>query len=748
MTNLMKCVVVLAAFCAVPSIQLATAAEPGKAYSGHKVVRVQVDNPMDVAFIEDIGGDIWSHQPFGNEIDVHVDTAQLDALTRSGLRFETRINNLQSLVDAEQGAARGAGFFDSYQSYNDIVAYLEQLVVTYPNLASMFDVGVSIDGRTIRGIRIAGPNVDEFSPAVIYFTTVHAREWVTTTVNPYLANHLLSNYGIDSQVTDLVDRVEWLLIPVGNPDGYEYTRIPANRFWRKNRRDNGDGTFGVDINRNWGWGWGGTGSSGATNSQIYRGTAPFSEPETAGLRDLFLANPNVRAQLDIHSYSQLILWPWGNTPVLPAGQASYDSIGQTMQQLIFDVYGRNYNIGPIYTAIYPVSGSSLDWTYGERGIWSFSFELRDTGLNGFVLPADQIIPNNEEILPAILHLTGSDEVMSTQINTLAAIPSEMVAGQPVAMPIAITSGVEALSPASAIFHYRYDASGPFKTIPMQQINGAELLAVLPATNCSSTPEFYFSVSTSNGLLTQPDGAPANVYSAVMQQPTTILEVTMDSDPGWTGTGQWEWGQPTGQSAANGEPDPTSGHTGLNVYGYNLNGGYPNNMGVETLTTGAVDCSGHSNVSLSFRRWLGVEQPLYDQASVEVSNDGTNWTTLWSNTATITDSTWMLQNFDISSVADGESAVQIRWTLGPTDSAWTYCGWNIDDVRMTATSCVGLFGDFNGDSEIDLTDHAAFAACMQGPSGGLLPECGVFDAEQDGDVDLADMLQMQNAIGQP
>ncbi|GJM25095.1 MAG: hypothetical protein DHS20C16_15100 [Phycisphaerae bacterium] len=747
MKTVRACLVGLAVSCVSLTTLSTKAADPVKRYDGHKVVRVQVNNPLDVSFIRDLGGDIWSHQPFGDVIDVCVDASQLAALDRSGIRFDTWIDNVQDLVDAERASGRGVGDFDSYHSYADIIAYLEQLVAANPSRASMFDVGTSLEGRTIRGIRIAGANVNDLSPAVIYFTTVHAREWITTTITPYLANHLLSNYGTDPEVTNLVDNVEWFLVPVGNPDGYEYTRS-SERLWRKNRRNNGNGTFGVDINRNWGWGWGGEGASSTTSDPDYHGPAAFSEPETSALRDLFLAHPNVRAQLDIHAYSQLILWPWGYTGDLPADQASYSTIGQAMQQAIFDVHGRNYTIGPIYTAIYPASGGSVDWTYGERNVLSYSFELRDTGFYGFLLPASQIVPNNEEILPAIMHLTGTDEVLATQINLFGEIPSAMTAGQSKSISLAITSGVEMLNPSSAQLRYRYDASGPFKTVPLQQVDGAEFLAELPATNCSSTPEFYFAVSTSNGIVTEPSDAPATVYSAAVQQSNLIYEANMDSDPGWVGTGDWAWGTPMGQAGDHGGPDPTGGVTGINVYGYNLNGGYPNNMNVETLTTGTIDCSGETGVQLSFWRWLGVEQPIYDEASVQVSNNGSSWTTVWSNTQTIVDAAWQLQMFDISAVADGESAVQIRWTLGPSDGGWTYCGWNIDDVQVVSTTCNGINGDHNGDDQIDLQDQAAFSPCMQGPSGGLLPECGVFDFEQNGDVDLADLQQMQQAMSQP
>jgi len=162
-------------------------------------------------------------------------------------------------------------------------------------------------------------------------------------------------------------------------------------------------------------------------------------------------------------------------------------------------------------------------------------------------------------------------------------------------------------------------------------------------------------------------------------PTLQYSWNMDSNPGWTTEGLWAWGKPTGGGGAHGNPDPTSGYTGSNVYGYNLSGDYENSLPERHLTTGAIDCTGMSQVSLKFRRWLGVEESEYDHAYVRVSNDGSTWTTVWENSDYVTDSSWSLQEFDISGVADGQSTVYLRWTMGATDSSWQYCGWNFDDV---------------------------------------------------------------------
>ncbi len=160
------------------------------------------------------------------------------------------------------------------------------------------------------------------------------------------------------------------------------------------------------------------------------------------------------------------------------------------------------------------------------------------------------------------------------------------------------------------------------------------------------------------------------------------EWTMNEDPQWSVQDLWEFGEPTGQGGDHGGPDPSQGFTGNNVYGYNLNGDYQNNLPEKYLTTSAIDCTDLYGVQLSFQRWLGVEDPEYDHAYVRVSADGDNWTTVWANDEEITDYDWVPVTLDISDVADDQPEVYVRWVMGTTDIGWEYCGWNIDDVSIT------------------------------------------------------------------
>ena len=235
-------------------------------------------------------------------------------------------------------------------------------------------------------------------------------------------------------------------------------------------------------------------------------------------------------------------------------------------------------------------------------------------------------------------------------------------------------------------------------------------------------------------LTDHDGDAERMVSIDVDDLKMRVEFTLDSDPGWTTTGQWGFGVPTRGGSHDGDPD--AGRTGNNVYGYNLNGDYTSNMSAYALTTNAIDCNHLSFVELRFWRWLGVEK--WDNASIEVSNDGSDWTEIWANPAgtSVSDDSWQAVSYDISGVADGQATLYIRWIMGETDSSVTYPGWNIDDVEIWAASDdVTVSGDLDGDGDVDLADLSQMLA-NYGLTEGAVYEDG--DLDGDGDVDLADL----------
>lgn len=315
---------------------------------------------------------------------------------------------LAALVFASVSTSRlDAQWYNNYKSLAQYNARMDQMLADHPALASPISIGTTHEGREIRGMRITGNGTSNVAKkTVVFHGLIHAREWITGMTTMYAADNLLDGYATDSRVQNVMDNVEFLVIPVLNPDGYEYSRN-VNRYWRKNRRPNSNGTFGVDLNRNFGfnWGTGFGGSSGTQNSEVYRGPAAFSEPESQALRDLFLDNQQIVSHIDFHSYGQIIAGPWGYTLDNPPLVEMLDRQAGSMADSIQAISGQQYLWGDDTNVLGIANGITNDWAYGDQGVFSYTVELRPVGFNpGFELPASQIIPTAEEIFPSVLDL--------------------------------------------------------------------------------------------------------------------------------------------------------------------------------------------------------------------------------------------------------------------------------------------------------------------------------------------------------
>ncbi|HER44240.1 MAG TPA: T9SS type A sorting domain-containing protein, partial [Candidatus Eisenbacteria bacterium] len=294
-----------------------------------------------------------------------------------------------------------------YHTYDEMTAELTALAAAYPAIAELDTMGTSIEGRYLLVLKISdNVSIDEEEPEVLIMGCHHARELMTVEVCLYLADHLLSNYGSDPGATELVDGREIWIAPMINPDGHVYVQNNHSDswwdWWRKNRRDNGDGTFGVDLNRNYGymWGYDNSGSSPTTSSDVYRGAAPFSEPETQAVRD-FCIGREFTLSLSYHTYGELILYPWG-----------YEDL-YTDDHELFVALSDSMNAGLGYTAergydLYPTNGDTDDWTYGEavekNPIFGYTVEMNTYEEGGFGPPESLILPTCEKLLPLNLTL--------------------------------------------------------------------------------------------------------------------------------------------------------------------------------------------------------------------------------------------------------------------------------------------------------------------------------------------------------
>lgn len=189
---------------------------------------------------------------------------------------------------------------------------------------------------------------------------------------------------------------------------------------------------------------------------------------------------------------------------------------------------------------------------------------------------------------------------------------------------------------------------------------------------------------------------SNTLTGAIQARSVALDVLptervfyfpLDADPGWTKSGTWAFGHPNGLGGGGtyGFPDPTSGATGTNVYGVNLNGNYATALGASfSLTTPALNLTGKSNCVVQFQRWLNTDASLYVQAEIYVSTNGTAWTRVWANGLETTDAAWNKQHVNIATLADNQPAVRLRWSYRIIKTgARPMSGWNLDDVEILA-----------------------------------------------------------------
>ena len=214
---------------------------------------------------------------------------------------------------------------------------------------------------------------------------------------------------------------------------------------------------------------------------------------------------------------------------------------------------------------------------------------------------------------------------------------------------------------------------------------------------------------------------------------TIWSDDFEINSGWLLSGEFQMAAPQSLGGEHGNPDPPAAYGGTQVLGVDLTGSgsfpgdYENNLGNREYTaiSSSIDCSSFLDVQLSFMRWLNVEQPAYDHAYIDVSNDdGTTWLEIWTNTSVITDNSWNLATYDLSAIADLQSNVRIRFSIGSTDGSWQYSGWNIDDLLISGVEAV--FGAIEGNI-VDATnnDSISFAQVMSPFGNTISDEDGYF-----------------------
>ena len=294
----------------------------------------------------------------------------------------------------------------NYHNYEELSQALTQANLNNPDITTLESIGKTVEGRDILRLRISGQlQIADQLPAVLFVGGHHAREHLSVEIPLSAIEHLLTEYrNGNEKIVRLINSRDLHFIPALNADGLEYDVATGTyKAWRKNRRVNANGSYGVDLNRNYGYGWGTGGSSKSPNDDTFMGTSAFSEPETQAIRDYVKAHTNISTLLSFHTFSQLILYPWGGKS---------EGVANQQDRAVFEKMAKQMATWNGYqpmqaSQLYIASGDTCDWAYGELKIFCFTFELdpkQSWGVGGFY-PGDEMIPQvfNKNINP-ILYL--------------------------------------------------------------------------------------------------------------------------------------------------------------------------------------------------------------------------------------------------------------------------------------------------------------------------------------------------------
>ncbi len=614
-----------------------------------------------------------------------------------------------------------------YYRFGQMDTAMTNLVSAYPSIAKKFSIGTSVEGRQLWCIKISdNVNSDEATePEVLFMGLHHAREAIGGSSMIFFMQYLCENYSTDSRIKDLVDNRQIYIIPNSNPDGWEYNRSTnptGGGQWRKNRRNNGSGQYGVDLNRNWGVDWANcTGAIGASNcgssiisSQVYWGPTAYSEPETKSLRT-FVRSRKFVACMDQHSVGPYYSLPWGRifNTMSPADGAVYTQMASVMGKYNGMRYGNTYE-----TLGYEVSGGMKDLLlrgndslpngkcYGMTGegsngtsstsFWPLASEIVAL-CKGMIYQNIQLLYTagsyvdlkdvgtlNIQKTSGKLYFKARRIGLASQSVTVSVIPLQNIAS--VGAPVTIAAG------SLASFNATYNDSVAY--------------TLSPSITDGNIIQYIWRVQT--GGYSYDDTITA-MYKG--------LELFYDNMEGtlsdnWTTTGGWAY---TSDGA----------YTGSKSLAESPGADYLPGLRLIAQKKSNINLSGADVAYLSF--WVKYRAENYrDILRVEVSSDGTTWVSL-SGTGTVKE----------PGTGDG-SVVNDSCALTGINEFWSrevfnlskYAGVSDLRLRFRFTSDTTTIYQYSNDAGFNIDDLTIFA----GSFGSLLPlELLSFEGENNGTV---------------
>jgi len=641
---------------------------------------------------------------------LYVDENEFNAVTGSGLNYEILIddwkayyNSLPKLTEAEKDFYRmesendfGVTGFDygsmgGYYTLAEIEADLDEMYQLYPNLITQkYSIGTSHEGRTIWAVKISdNPNTNENEPKVGFDALVHAREPQSMATQMYFIWYLLENYGTDPEATYLVNNREIYCVPCFNPDGYEYNRQTdpnGGGFWRKNRRNNGGGCYGIDLNRNFGyqWGYDNQGSSPDPCASTYRGESAFSEPEAQAVRDLAIEK-NYGTHFNMHTHGGYILYPWGYINEETPDSLTY----REFSALLTSYSGYAYGYGGQLLG-YNSNGSVRDWMYGEQTdknkIYGYTIEIG----NAFWPLQSEIFPIAQQNLKTMIYqsfLAGDYvKLENANLNKEYFIPSDNVELTPefrnkglataYNLDFELTSSSQYITiNTSSVSVDSLEARSSFilgTPLSFAISASAPLEEEIPIVLKASTNGDIISSDTLNLII----GFPVFVFEDSTNNPDMYWTITKtpSSSPQWDSTYKSFYSEPSS-------------------YSDSKNGDYIDNATVTMTLTNALDLTGYTNPRLRFWTKFDIESN-WDYGQVRIStNNGSTWIPLEGEFSEpgegsfqptgepvydATVSNWVKEEISLANYLS--SQVKFQFQLR-TDGGVTRDGWYLDDIGV-------------------------------------------------------------------
>lgn len=596
-------------------------------------------------------------------------------------------NTLDNIWPVPEGFELGS--VGGFCSIDEMQAHLDDMIAQYPDLISQkFTLNHQThEGRDITWVRISdNPNTNETGePELLYTGMHHAREPIGMQALLFFMYHLLENYPDDPTCQYLIDNFELVFVPIINMDGYAYniqTNPGGGGMWRKNRRDNGSGYWGVDPNRNYGYMWGldNNGSSPYPSDETYRGPAPFSEPCVQSMRDFCEENEFVSA-LNYHSYSNLLLYPWGYI----SDPCPDDAIFFEHSKIMTRENGYTYGAGS--TTIYPTNGGSDDWMYGEQDtkdlIYSYTPEVGNSN-DGFWPSVSRIIPQCQENMwqnIMLAKLAGTYAAVTDMSPSIVEDASGVFEFEIKRLGLEDGDLTVSIAPVNDAIA---EAGDPvvFAGLGILEVQTGSIEYTL-SPDIAQGDEIVFVYAVDNGLITETD-----TITKVYGTPVVIFEDDAESFEKWSSN---KWSTTTEKA-----------HSGSFSITDSPFGNYNNYENNSVILLEPVDLTSAAYAVLNFWAQWDIEAG-YDFVQVYASSNGTTWEPLEgkytkpgnSNQATgepVYDGTmgdWVKEEMSLEAYTGGE--IWLRFRL-KSDTYVTGDGFYWDDMTVTIIDLATGVGD--------------------------------------------------------